>query len=869
MPNPFSQIMGEPDPSSDLAPVKPAATKPDGQTMSPVERAFRTTVASDLRRVGDVTREIGSEASEAYHGLKQDITGEGRSKQQQLEDELFSAMPAPMNGRTMRALGHAADFAFAPLTGGLAGSVGADVEHATGVPRRLTGDVMSIFVPLGGPVKGERILEEAAKDAKLGGEAAIRLFRGNPQLQRNVRDMIAAGVKPNLAVAAANRFTRATFARAGGMHFMGAGVRSRAGQTAEAIEESRKGLVSDIAGGRPVKSTTEAGTAVQKGIERFAESAPANEFKGMSDEAVEVLAKSARRTPARQMGFGRKADTLYEHASRLVGNPRAMIPLERTMDVLTEISQRADNPTIRKLIENPVLSQLMKGLAKRSNRATWREARILPGVLRKMMEDPGLRATADDRLMNQLYSALREDLQAGAYRLGGTKAGDAYAEANRYYKFGMDRIDEALTSLTGKTGDQAYFDILRMAQEGPSRDLSRLARIRNSLTPSEWRDISATALAHMGLARPGMATPQTEFSLQTFLLNFNKGSTRVGEKASSGVDSGLKLLFDGAGRSADFKRLEAIANSAGMWQELRKYENFSRSGEQGSFTMELLLGAAAGVTHNIPALVVSALVGHVASEAIMSERFVRWLAKLPDKGGVEEIDKAIEELGKEAKADPSLRSVYHYLGGQIAQAMEGTHRLTEDIGGRPPAEQQAPGSPGAPPPKKGANPFADIMSGKDDKAAQPGGDTAPKADGAQPNMDAEPKPFTPDNQVADYLQYHLGFPVRITSGYRSPEQNARIPGASRTSQHMRGEAWDFVPQGVSIANAARHIIDSGMDFDQLEITPNHLHISFDPQNRHSIVYGGRQLALVNPDHFASGQINDMQDDNDIDWSGIQ
>jgi hypothetical protein len=41
------------------------------------------------------------------------------------------------------------------------------------------------------------------------------------------------------------------------------------------------------------------------------------------------------------------------------------------------------------------------------------------------------------------------------------------------------------------------------------------------------------------------------------------------------------------------------------------------------------------------------------------------------------------------------------------------------------------------------------------------------------------------------VRHLLGFPVRVTSGYRCPELNKLVGGAP-DSQHVRGEAVDFV-----------------------------------------------------------------------------
>lgn len=51
--------------------------------------------------------------------------------------------------------------------------------------------------------------------------------------------------------------------------------------------------------------------------------------------------------------------------------------------------------------------------------------------------------------------------------------------------------------------------------------------------------------------------------------------------------------------------------------------------------------------------------------------------------------------------------------------------------------------------------------------------------------------FALTHAVLQPLRDELGTPVTITSGYRSPQLNSLV-GGSKTCQHMRGEAVDFV-----------------------------------------------------------------------------
>mgnify|MGYP004697327367 FL=1 len=52
------------------------------------------------------------------------------------------------------------------------------------------------------------------------------------------------------------------------------------------------------------------------------------------------------------------------------------------------------------------------------------------------------------------------------------------------------------------------------------------------------------------------------------------------------------------------------------------------------------------------------------------------------------------------------------------------------------------------------------------------------------------------------IREHFGKPIHITSGYRTAEHNATLPGASKTSQHLLGKAADFWVEDVPVATVA-------------------------------------------------------------------
>lgn len=67
--------------------------------------------------------------------------------------------------------------------------------------------------------------------------------------------------------------------------------------------------------------------------------------------------------------------------------------------------------------------------------------------------------------------------------------------------------------------------------------------------------------------------------------------------------------------------------------------------------------------------------------------------------------------------------------------------------------------------------------------------------------------------------------IFINSGYRSPEVN-RAVGGSRTSDHMRGEACDFVCRGFGTPLQVAHkIVASDIAFGQMIMEYDWVHIS--------------------------------------------
>jgi zinc D-Ala-D-Ala carboxypeptidase len=104
---------------------------------------------------------------------------------------------------------------------------------------------------------------------------------------------------------------------------------------------------------------------------------------------------------------------------------------------------------------------------------------------------------------------------------------------------------------------------------------------------------------------------------------------------------------------------------------------------------------------------------------------------------------------------------------------------------------------------------------------------------------------------ADAVREYLGFPMLVSSGFRSPKLNTAI-GGSRTSSHVRGEAMDFsCPAFGSPKAVFEHLKDSGISFDQMILefpdspSGGWVHIGFGSEMRNQkLVYDGFQYRIA-------------------------
>lgn len=95
--------------------------------------------------------------------------------------------------------------------------------------------------------------------------------------------------------------------------------------------------------------------------------------------------------------------------------------------------------------------------------------------------------------------------------------------------------------------------------------------------------------------------------------------------------------------------------------------------------------------------------------------------------------------------------------------------------------------------------------------------------------------FAIRDNVLNPLREKFGKPIRITSGFRSPELNKAV-GGKPTSQHTKGEAVDITAIDKA-DNKELFELCKTLDFDQLidESNLTWIHISYKVPNRKQIL----------------------------------
>jgi hypothetical protein len=139
--------------------------------------------------------------------------------------------------------------------------------------------------------------------------------------------------------------------------------------------------------------------------------------------------------------------------------------------------------------------------------------------------------------------------------------------------------------------------------------------------------------------------------------------------------------------------------------------------------------------------------------------------------------------------------------------------------------------------------YADNMPVASNAAVMSGNAPAMGALGIGPGQPGAQAPAPPANPQPSFRMQNpgatiggiIGAPVQISSADRSPQHNAVVGGVPDSAHLAAGQAYDFVPQGISSTEAAQRLAKSGLPFDQIIDEGDHVHVSFAPAGRGQVL----------------------------------
>ena len=343
--------------------------------------------------------------------------------------------------------------------------------------------------------------------------------------------------------------------------------------------------------------------------------------------------------------FQAKSGVLFGELDKYI-KPNKGLRVDTTVKELSKIInpiKGAENTT--KAFKNQFLSDILEGLnkdlIKNGGTLPYSALKSVKGKIGNKLGSFNLVDDVSKSELKTIYGAISEDIKLALK--GNTKGLNALSRANKYYKTGLERIDDFLVPLSKvKNPDTIASLLINSGKEGATR----LNAIKKSLNTNQYNVFLSNVIERMGRLQPGqtLSGDATEaagrFSSETFLTNFNKLSKQAQES-----------LFSGKGwtkgMQKDFKDITKITNF--IRQSGRTFKNPSGTADrlvgQGLF----ITGGVGFLTGN-PAFVLAVplVIGAASTTAKLftNPSFIKWLAqgiKISENKGA---DAVIQHLGK-------------------------------------------------------------------------------------------------------------------------------------------------------------------------------------------------------------------------------
>ena len=259
------------------------------------------------------------------------------------------------------------------------------------------------------------------------------------------------------------------------------------------------------------------------------------------------------------------ATELYDAVDPLV-NPEFTRPLFETKNVANEIAAKRANAKISG--DSPAIREIEDALA--SPGMNYDGIKDLRTYIREMTPQEMVAKNINKNEAKRIYDALTTDLRATVLDAGGPDALKKFDKANDVYNIIADRR-ASIAKVIGVSADAAPEKVIdritAMAGNAGSADYQTLQKVRKSIGPKSWDEISSAILAKMG-----RANPEAEFSADQFVTAWNKLSP-----------NSKQLLFNSTNRPGIINDLNDLVTLSGAQKNLSKYANPSGPGKIATF----------------------------------------------------------------------------------------------------------------------------------------------------------------------------------------------------------------------------------------------------------------------------------------------
>ena len=345
---------------------------------------------------------------------------------------------------------------------------------------------------------------------------------------------------------------------------------------------------------------------------------------------------------------------LYEKVKYYV-DPLALNPIKNTRSAIGEIGQRRVAAYLEKSPLNDSLAQALEKALKAPNGLTYDGLQRLKQEVGAKLKGNITQSDLNQTELENLYSALRKDVENAARNAGGEEGHAAFLKANEEGRKTIENR-ERLGKIIGIKGDvndeQVFKNLTNYAKEGGNEKLLKLAR--DSMQPESWNNVTSGIIEHLGRNR------DRTFSPETLVKNFGEMSennkTTVFGEVGTEIRDALEELNTISKRYAETGRSRNFSNTA-----------LALSGLLGVFGVgSILQNPTEGLSKDLAIGASSVPIALVLSKPRLAAMVTRYFraATNPEREGI------VKDLETEVKRYfPNAKEFRSGVGSQVRRAL--------------------------------------------------------------------------------------------------------------------------------------------------------------------------------------------------------